>query len=207
MTGDDLRASYDKVAAEYAKHFVAELDGKPLDRALLAVFADEVRGQGPVLDVGCGPGHLAAHLAALGVDAGGLDLSPGMVEVARAAFPNLRFEVGDLLALGDRRLAGIAAFYALCHLPPEMLPRAAASLAGALAPGGCLLVSFHIGDETVHLADWWGHAVAVDFWFHPFESVVAALTGAGLALESTLQRSPYPTEHPTQRGYVMARRP
>jgi SAM-dependent methyltransferase len=41
------------------------------------------RGGGSVADVGCGPGRITAHLRQLGVDAFGIDLSPGMIEVAR----------------------------------------------------------------------------------------------------------------------------
>jgi SAM-dependent methyltransferase len=207
MTKGELRATYDRVAAEYARHFVAELDAKPLDRALLAAFAESVRGRGEVLDVGCGPGHVAAHLVGLGVDAAGLDLSPGMIETARAAFPGGRYQVGDMTALGDRGLAGIVALYAICHLPPAALAEVAASLAGALAPGGLLLLSFHIGTETVHLDEWWGHAVSIDFWFHPIAAVTSALEGAGLTVEARIERSPYvAVEHPSQRGYLLARR-
>jgi SAM-dependent methyltransferase len=37
-----------------------------------------------VLDVGCGPGHLARRLAALGFDVTGIDLDPAMIERATA---------------------------------------------------------------------------------------------------------------------------
>ena len=52
---DDLRHSYDRVAHEYAHRIHGELAHKPLDRALLDRFALEVRGRGPVCDLGCGP--------------------------------------------------------------------------------------------------------------------------------------------------------
>ncbi|HMG41155.1 MAG TPA: class I SAM-dependent methyltransferase, partial [Acidimicrobiales bacterium] len=38
---------------------------------------------GAVLDVGCGPGHLTAHLRSLEVDATGLDLVPEFIDHAR----------------------------------------------------------------------------------------------------------------------------
>ena len=50
-------------------------------------------------DLGCGPGHLSAHLSSLGLAAFGVDLSPAMIELARAAHPELRFEVGSMDAL------------------------------------------------------------------------------------------------------------
>ena len=46
MTQDRTRASYDAVAAAYAAALSDELAGKPLDRALLAVFAEQVRDVG-----------------------------------------------------------------------------------------------------------------------------------------------------------------
>ena len=75
----DVRTSYDTVAASYAELLRDHLAGDPYDRAVLALFAELVRGAGggPVADVGCGPGRLTAHLRELGVDVVGIDLSPG----------------------------------------------------------------------------------------------------------------------------------
>ena len=73
------RASYDTVADSYAGMTRHLLDETPEERAVLALFADMVRAQGggSVADVGCGPGRITAHLRQLGVDAFGIDLSPG----------------------------------------------------------------------------------------------------------------------------------
>jgi hypothetical protein len=46
------RASYDRVAEAYATKFFAELRGKPLDRALLGCFAEQVPDGLPVADGG-----------------------------------------------------------------------------------------------------------------------------------------------------------
>lgn len=75
----DTRTSYDTVAVSYADHLREALAEAPYLRAALALFADSVRasGGGPVADVGCGPGHVTAHLHGLGADAFGIDLSPG----------------------------------------------------------------------------------------------------------------------------------
>ena len=48
---DDTRRSYDAIAAEYADMFRAELARRPLERALLATFA-ELAGDRPVADLG-----------------------------------------------------------------------------------------------------------------------------------------------------------
>lgn len=44
---NSVRSSYDAVAADYATLLSGELEGKPLDRAMLAAFAECVRGDGP----------------------------------------------------------------------------------------------------------------------------------------------------------------
>jgi SAM-dependent methyltransferase len=53
-------------------------DALPGDRALLEPCT------GPTLDVGCGPGRLAAALAAAGTPALGIDVSPAAVRLARS---------------------------------------------------------------------------------------------------------------------------
>lgn len=57
---DDTRQSYDTVARRYAEKIAGELANKPFDRAFLDRFADSVRGNGPVVELGCGPAHVAA---------------------------------------------------------------------------------------------------------------------------------------------------
>ncbi|WP_338106353.1 class I SAM-dependent methyltransferase [Micromonospora terminaliae] len=101
----ETRAAYDTVAADYAALVPTKLSELPLDRALLGAFAELARATGGVVaDLGCGPGHVTAHLAALGVDAFGVDLSPRMVALARRAYPELRFAVLRP-AGGDRGVA------------------------------------------------------------------------------------------------------
>src|SRR5215217_5619603 len=93
------RTFYDTVADDYAAHFPDDLAGRPLERALLTAYADMVGDTGRVADLGCGPGRVTAHLASLGLPVFGLDLSEGMLAVARRENPGLRFEQGSMLEL------------------------------------------------------------------------------------------------------------
>ena len=99
---------------DYSGRFGDELAAKPLDRAMLAGFAELVRavGAGPVADIGCGTGRVTAHLTGLGLSAFGIDLSPQMIAVARRSHPDLRFDVGSMLALDlpDGALGGVPAW-------------------------------------------------------------------------------------------------
>jgi SAM-dependent methyltransferase len=66
--------AYDAVASKYAELLRDELSGKPVDRALLGLFAELVGVGSRVADLGCGPGRVTGHLAPLGLDAFGVDL-------------------------------------------------------------------------------------------------------------------------------------
>jgi SAM-dependent methyltransferase len=73
----------------------------PGDAGLLA------RCRGPVLDVGCGPGRLAATLMSRGVPALGVDVAPAAVALARSRGASaLRRSVYDRLP-GERRWATV----------------------------------------------------------------------------------------------------
>ncbi|MCE7078897.1 class I SAM-dependent methyltransferase [Streptomyces sp. ST2-7A] len=143
---DAIADAYDTVAVRYAELTRGALDALPLDRAVLAAFAELVRtaGGGLVADMGCGPGRLTAHLRDLGLEAFGVDLSPVMIDLARAAYPDLRFEVGSMHApgLADGRLRGIVSWYSLIHLPPPEVSSYLAGFRRVLAPGGHLLLAF-----------------------------------------------------------------
>lgn len=203
-----VRESYDAVATAYAENLFRELDAKPLDRHLLARFAEEV-GKGPVLEVGCGPGQVARYLHDLGVDVSATDLSPEMVATAAALSPGVPFRVADMLALDvpDASLAGVVSFYAIVHLADDALARALREWRRVLAPGGVLLLAFHVGTETVHRDELWGRAVSLDFRFFPVGVVTRSLEAAGLQILETSEREPYAgVEHPSRRCYVLARR-
>ena len=66
-----VRAGYDAVAENYTARVHDELRNKPIDRGLLNAFADQLESEhgagAAVCDIGCGPGHVGAFLAARGL--------------------------------------------------------------------------------------------------------------------------------------------
>lgn len=204
---DALRSGYATVARAYREHLLDELAGKPLDRAFLDAFAERCAG-GLIVDVGCGPGHVARYLAAHGATVEGIDLSPAMIEEARASHPEIAFRVGDMFALPyeTASVTGVVAFYAIVHLRSEELLAPFRELHRVLVPGGLAAVAFHVGTETVHVDELFGCATSLDFMFHRAEAVAGALVAAGFTIEARLDREPYPgAEHPSQRTYLLAR--
>ncbi len=202
----NVQSSYDRVADEYARRIFHELEHKPFDRELLDRFAERVRDLGPVYDVGCGPGHVARYLHDRGVNISGLDLSHEMVERARELTPWVEFLQGDMTSLDvpDGALAGIVSLYSIIHVPPDEVVPALRELLRTLRPGGLLLLSFHIGKETIHLDDWWGHQVAIDFFLFETEEMQAYLREAGFEIDEVIEREPYPdVEVQTRRAYLL----
>jgi 2-polyprenyl-3-methyl-5-hydroxy-6-metoxy-1,4-benzoquinol methylase len=99
-----------------------------------------VRSGDRVLDVATGTGAVAAAAVARGASVTGVDISEEMLAVARERVPEARFAQADAeeLGLGERFDVLVAGFL-INHLPhPE---RAATTWAGALAPGGRVVLS------------------------------------------------------------------
>ena len=219
------RATYDAVAVSYAEWLRDELAAKPLDRAILAAFAELVgaagaagaagavgaAGPGLVADIGCGAGRVTAHLNELGLPAFGIDLSPQMIAVARQAYPGLRFEVGSMLALDlpDGTLGGLLAWYSTIHVPDDRLPEAFAEFYRVLLPGGYALLAFQVGDGPRHVTQALGQSVSVDLHQRQPDAVAALLARAGLAVRARLIREPDDegdfTER-TQQAFLLARK-
>lgn len=201
------RAAYDTVAVDYEALLRDALAASPDDRAVLGLFAERVRdaGGGPVGDLGCGPGRITAHLHDLGLDVFGLDLSPGMVEVARRTHPHLRFEVGSLrgLPVADDALAGAAAWYSVIHTPPDHLPVVLGELVRVVRPGGWLVLAFQEGDGERRRIQGYGHDVDLEAWRHSPAYVESRLAAAGAHVRVRIVREPEGVEK-TRQAYLLA---
>ena len=207
---NDCQTSYDLVADEYVRRIFEELQYKPLDRQLLDRFAASVRDVGAACDMGCGPGHVARYLHQQGVQMCGIDLSVEMVKRARRLTPAVEFRQGDMIGLDvpDQTWAGIAAFYSIIHIHRGDVTRALGELRRVLRPNGILLLAFHVGDDTIHLDEWWGQKVCVDFFFFRSAEMAGYLRAAGFEIEEIIEREPYPdVEHQSRRSYIFALRP
>lgn len=187
----DTRTSYDTVADSYSEQTRDAPASEPHLRAGLSLFADLVHasGPGPVADIGCGPGHITAHLHGLGLDVFGIDLSPAMIEIARREHPELRFEVGSMtdLDLADGSAAGLLAFWSLIHIPDDTVAGVLGQFRRVLRPGAPLLVGFHVGDESrLKTQGYGGHPMRVHVHHRRPERVAAWLRDAGFTVTAQL---------------------
>jgi SAM-dependent methyltransferase len=193
----ETRSGYDAIAEGYAEAFRSALDDSPLDRALLTGFAELVatrRPDGQVVEVGSGPGHVAAYLRDRGLSIRGIDLSAAMVDLARREHPEITFDVGEMGALdaSDSSLAGLVAWYSIIHVPPAHLPAAFSEFHRVLEDGGHLLLAFQVGDDVLHFDEAFGHQVSLDFRRLQPDTVAVLLEDTGFDLIAQLVRAPVP---------------
>jgi len=156
MAGDDagVAAPWDQRYREGGDGWELGRPAPPLEQALRH---DPRMPQPParVLVPGCGRGHEAALLAALGFAAIGLDVSgEGLAEARRlhgpGGGPHLRWLQADLFdreglaraGLGASSLGGVVEHTCFCAITPEQRPAYLAQMAHLLEPGGWLLGLF-----------------------------------------------------------------
>ncbi|WAZ19263.1 class I SAM-dependent methyltransferase [Streptomyces cinnabarinus] len=189
------REAYDDVASTYAELFRDSLRDRPLERAMLGVFAEVVGEGGQVADLGCGPGYVTAHLGELGLSAFGVDASRAMVELARQAYPGLRFDLGSMAALDitDSALGGVLSRWSIIHTPPREIPAILAEFNRVLAPGGHLLIGFSASESASHPTQVFDHTVAPAYRWWP-DHLAAMLRETGLAEVARVVREPEPTD-------------
>lgn len=208
---EDIRNSYDAVAADYAEDFRDELYKKAFDRKMLDWLAEKVGELGVICDMGCGPGQVARYLYDHGAKVCGIDLSPVMIEHARRLNPGVTFRQGNMLDLADideNSYGGIAAFYSIIHVQRPALNQALTELKRVLRPEGVLLITFHVGRKIIHRTEWWDKEVSLDFIFFETEEMKDQLKATGFKLQEVIEREPYPeVEYPSRRAYVFARKP
>ena len=127
---------------------------------LLGWLPADLTGQ-RVLDAGCGTGLLAVEAARRGATVVAIDLSPTLIDLARARQPqslgagSIDFRVGDMLAPGEERFDHVVAMDSLIHYrPPEMVAmiaalagRAKRSVLVTFAPKTPLLATMYVSGK------------------------------------------------------------
>lgn len=207
---NELRDAHDVLAPLYVERLANILDEMPIEQAVLGLFGDLVRRASigvQVGDLGCGTGRLLGHLAGLGLEPRGLDLSAAMVRSAQRDHPGYDVQVGDLVVLpfADGSLAGAVCWYSLMYLPPELRPRAFSEIARVLKPGGYLAMAYKQGDDTKRRGgEQLGLGIGFDIWWHSQAEVEERLAEAGMEPVFWGGRPPEAME-PQRQGYMIAR--
>ncbi len=105
-------------------------------------FANDIRAVGArsVLELGCGTGQLARHLADQDFDVTAIDLSPANVEATRSRGVNAELADFASLPFPDGSLDAGFAMNSLLHVPPGEFPGVLTEISRVLRSGAILLV-------------------------------------------------------------------
>ena len=193
-----MRDAYSSKAEQYLQLVEHEWRNDDDDAALVRRHLTGLAG--PVLDLGCGPGHWTAFLHELGADVTGVDVVPEFIAHARATRPGPEFRLGSMTELDapEHSLAGILAWYSTIHLPPPDLDRVLTGFRRLLATGGVLVVGFFDSDDDVTVFD---HKVITAYRW-PADVLAAHLAEAGFhEVQRLQQQSP---ERPDRRYAAIA---
>ncbi|MGW1071388.1 class I SAM-dependent DNA methyltransferase [Streptomyces sp. NPDC002537] len=155
-----------------------------------------------LLDLGCGTGlPTARQLSDAGHRVVGVDLSPGMLGLARGNVPGAEFLRADLADLRDGRLGafdGVAAFFSLLMLPRAEIPHALRMVHGLLRPGGLFALAMVEADVDDFAIPFLGHTIRVSGYLREELRQAVCEAGFDVAGESTLAYAPASTDVPPE---------
>lgn len=174
-------------------------------------LADALAPGSRVLDVGCGTGlPTARQLVEAGHELVGIDISPGMLALARENVPAATFHQADIVDLrsggrygpgGARDLGefdAIVAFFSLLMLPRPEIPYALRALRGLLRPGGLLALAMVEADVDDFAIPFLGNSVRVSGYLREELRRVVRDAGFEIAAEDSHSYAPASTDVPPE---------
>jgi SAM-dependent methyltransferase len=175
-------------------------------RAWLDELLDLLPADARVVELGCGNGTPETRALAQRSRLTGVDLSQEQLRRARGRVPEAEFVRADLTAIDfdAGSLDAVASFYALNHVPRELLPALFERIRRWLRPGGHLLAVLGAGDVAAWQGDWLG--VPMFFSSHPPETNSQLLRDAGFELVRDEQVTIAEPESAVTFHWVLARR-
>jgi len=123
-----------------------------MEQGWIGRFLDALPSAPDVLDLGCGSGEpVARMLLEHGCHVTGADLSPKMLELAQAAFPQATWVPADMQQLDlGLRFDGIVAWHSIFHLPVQSQRDTLPRILGHLKPGGAFMMTSGLEEGEDH---------------------------------------------------------
>lgn len=190
---------YDDIAAAYAEDNKANVWNAYYERPATLTLVGDVSGL-RVLDAGCGNGPLAAELVGMGAAVTGIDLSPGLLDLAAQRLgPSvvlLQADLSEPLPFGDGSFDLVVASLVM-HYLEDWVPTLS-EFHRLLVPGGRLIISTHhpfmdhrVARQSNYFAtyqwteDWakGDHVTTMRFWHRPLHAMTDVLGQTGFKVD------------------------
>ena len=144
---DSIAQSYDESAVLYAKTWTKPHDWLEQERIFLK---KKFKDCSSILEVGCGPGHDSDFWNNQGKDILGIDISPTMVDIAKANYPNVNFKVANLFDIEiGRQFDVVWCSYSLLHIPIELFNKVLRKIHSLLNKNGFLFLTMSVAPKTI----------------------------------------------------------
>lgn len=173
-------STYEKIAGKYSDlYFNDQTDFPYLDK-----FLATLPPNANILDVGSGPGEFSRHLIDKGFVVEGIDLSPAMLEIARAKVPHGKFTNMDMRSLTypDGVFDALLVAYSLIHIPSPEIPKTLRGFTRVLKPGGLILLITQKGKPDQIVDELLQEGEKMFFNFFTPERIANFLTDSGFTI-------------------------
>ncbi|MCX6789907.1 MAG: class I SAM-dependent methyltransferase, partial [Candidatus Kaiserbacteria bacterium] len=191
----NLKETYNRIAEDWHHDHVDDawwVEGTD-------AFIKELPQGGSVLDVGCGSGVKSKYFAERGCKVVGIDISDGLLDIARREVPEAEFRELSMTDLDSmtETFDGVFAQASLLHIPKKEAGEVVKKLAGRLVPGGLLYIAVKEvradkPEEVVERENDYGYEYERFFSYFTLEELEQYLRDAGLEVVSK-SRSPNPS--------------
>jgi SAM-dependent methyltransferase len=191
----ELKETYNRIAEEWHRDHTHDewwIEGTDS-------FVQKLKSGAHVLDVGCGSGVKSKYLAVHGLHVVGIDISDGLLAIARREVPEAEFRELSMMNLDSlsETFDGIFAQASLLHIPKKEAGGVVKKMADRLVPGGFLYIAVKESredrpEEEIVKENDYGYAYERFFSYFSIPELEHYLTDAGLEVVSKL-RNPSPS--------------
>lgn len=162
---------------------------------------------GKILEVGCGTGFDARYMMSKGFDVVGVDISTGMLGIAKKVCPKANFLQADIktVEFDSKSFDGIFAAFSLIHLPKSDVPQVLEKFSTWIRPGGVIYIAVQSGESKERLIPAFFQKKG-KFFLNVFskEEIIKLLNNTGFSVVSCYQREPKENELKFIKLFILA---